>query len=46
MTLFVLFVILGFILKTASTLPGSRLPEYPAWISWTVAAVLWAIGGA
>ena len=43
MTIFAFLILLGFVLKTASTLPGSRLPEYPAWISWTVAAVLWVL---
>ena len=43
MTLLAILTLLGFVLKTASTLPGSRLPEYPAWIIWTLAAVLWVL---
>lgn len=43
MSLFTILVLLGFILKLISTIPNSRLPEYPAWISWAVAAVLWAL---
>jgi hypothetical protein len=27
----------------ASRVPNTRIPEYPAWALWTVAALIWFI---
>lgn len=41
--LFVLLVLFGFIAMLVSRIPNMRLPEWPAWAFWTVAALLWAV---
>ena len=40
--LFVVAVLLGFVLWFLSALPGTRVPEWSARLSFLVAAVLWA----
>lgn len=33
----------GFGLMTIHKLAPERLPEWPAWLSWTIAAFVWAL---
>lgn len=41
--LFVLAVLIGFGLWFASSLPGSRVPEWSAKLSFLIAALIWAL---
>lgn len=41
--LFSISVLLGFILWFAASLPGSRVPEWSARLSFMVAALIWAL---
>lgn len=41
--LFVLAVVVGFVLWFLSALPGTRVPEWSARLSFLIAAVLWGI---
>ena len=41
--LFVLAVLAGFVLWFLSALPGTRVPEWSARLSFLIAAVLWAV---
>lgn len=43
MTLFIVFVILGFVLKLVSYF--TRVPEWTAWASWLIATLLYAFVG-
>lgn len=38
-----LIVALGFGLMTIHKFAPDRLPEWPAWLAWTIAAVVWAL---
>lgn len=40
--LFVLAIVIGFVLWFLSALPGTRVPEWSARLSFLIAAVLWA----
>lgn len=41
--LFTLFVLIGFILHCAARWPrGGLIHEFWAWLSWTIAAFIWA----
>jgi len=41
--LFAVLVLLGFIAMLVHKLTAPRLPEWPAWALWTVAALIWAL---
>jgi hypothetical protein len=41
--LFALAVIVGFVLWFLSALPGTRVPEWSARLSFLIAAVLWFV---
>jgi len=42
--LFVLLVLLGFIAMLCAKVPVRGFPEWPSWLLWTLAAVIWAYG--
>ncbi len=41
--LFTILVVLGFALMLTSRIPNTRMPEWPAWLSWFIASLIWAV---
>jgi len=41
--LFIIAVVAGFVLRTLACFAETRIPVWSAWMSWTVAAFVWAL---